>query len=239
MRLNRYNAIAATVEAAPDGASSALRKRGGIITIHGINTIGKWQDDVSTWIQDAGFLCSRVTYGRILFSAPFPFALTTALDRVEERYNELRRRKLNVSVIAHSFGSLTLGNLLYRKPSLTFHRIVLYGSVLSPKFPWRDCEINGQVTEVLHEVGGRDIWPWFAPVGFLLHSQSGWSGVRGFKNPPACVTELFHRGSGHSDLQSEEHFQRVWIPFLVNGPSAVAHLRASLEAAKQMRQKTS
>jgi hypothetical protein len=236
MRLNRYNAIAEAVELDAPNGPSALRKRGGIITIHGINTIGKWQDDVSTWIQDAGFLCSRVTYGRILLSAPFPWALTKAIARAEERYNELRRRKLNVSVIAHSFGSLTLGNLLYRKPSLTFHRIVLYGSVLSPTFPWRKCEVNGQVNEILHEMGGRDIWPWFAPVGFLLHPQAGWSGVRGFRKPPRCLTELLHEGSGHSDLQSEEHFRRVWIPFLVNGPPAVAHLQASLKAAKQLRQ---
>ncbi|MEA2336348.1 MAG: hypothetical protein QOE82_355 [Thermoanaerobaculia bacterium] len=224
------------VDAENEGAGSlTLRKRGGILTVHGINTVGKWQDDVSTWIQDAGFLCSRVTYGRILFTSPFPFALTHALELVEERYNELRRRQLSVSVIAHSFGSLTVGNLLFRKPSLKFDRLVLYGSVLSPTFPWRACAANGQVHEILHEMGGQDIWPWFAPAGFILQKQSGWSGVRGFRNPPRCMTELFHAGSGHSDLQSEEHFKTVWIPFLVHGPAAVAHLRASLKAAKRRR----
>lgn len=236
MRLNRYNELAATVDAQHEGSGSpALRKRGGIVTVHGINTIGKWQDDVSTWIQDAGFLCSRVTYGRILFTAPFPFALTRALERVEERYNELRRRQLDVSVIAHSFGSLTVGNLLFRKPSLKFKRVVLYGSVLSPRFPWRTCVENGQVHEILHEIGGRDVWPWLAPVGFMLQKQSGWSGVRGFRNPPRCMTQLFHAGSGHSDLQSEEHFKSVWIPFLVHGPRAVAHLRGSLKAGRKGR----
>lgn len=238
MRLNRYNELASTVDAKDEGSGSpALRKRGGIITVHGINTIGKWQDDVSTWIQDAGYLCSRVTYGRILFTSPFPFALRKALDSVEERYNELRRRALEVSVIAHSFGSLTVGNLLFRKPSIKFRRMVLYGSVLSPRFPWRACAANGQVHEILHEIGGRDVWPWFAPVSFLLQKQSGWSGVRGFRNPPPCMTELLHSGSGHSDLQSEEHFKSVWIPFLVQGPAAVSHLRASLKAAKKRRRR--
>jgi pimeloyl-ACP methyl ester carboxylesterase len=199
----------------------AIRKRAGVLTVHGINTQGHWQDDLSTWLQDAGYLCSRVTYGDILLKSIFPWTMNRILSRVELRYNELRRRGLDVSVIAHSFGSLIVGNLLWRKPSVQFERAVLYGSTLSRTFPWRECIARDQCGEILHEVGGRDVWPWFAPVGFALHPQSGWSGVKGFKNPPSNMTQRVYSGAGHSDLQSEAHFQRTWIPFVARGASAL------------------
>lgn len=225
MRLNRFNQKAARLEE-KDSSLHVQQKRGAILTVHGINTIGDWQDNLADWVQDAGFHYSRTTYGKILLTSPFPFALTRAMERVQVRYDELLKRNLPVSAIAHSFGTLALGHLLWRRPSTIFHRIVLYGSVLSRRYPWCGRLERGQVKDVLHEVAGRDPWPWLAPIGFILHRHSGWAGVRAFRNPPPAVLQTYSDGSGHSDLQTPAHFSRVWIPFIAEGSSAVReHVR--------------
>ena len=225
MRLKRLNDLAQRIELSGSAADPpAVRKRGAIISIHGINTLGHWQDDLATWVQDAGFMYSRVTYGYVLLRSVLPWKLTSVVTRIEQRYNELRRRDLEVSVVAHSYGTLAIGNFLWRKPSAKLHRLILYGATLSRKFPWVECHRRQQFTNVLNEVGLRDPWPWLGPAFFLLHPQVGWAGVRGFEKPPPCVSQCFYSGSGHSDLQSEEHFRRVWIPFISEGPEAISDL---------------
>lgn len=222
MKLAEYNAIAEQLdEAAADDAAPAIRKRGAILTVHGINTNGQWMDDLSAWIQDAGFRYSRVTYGKILLRSALPAVMDDVLKIMERRYNEQRRRRLDVSIIAHSYGSLATGLLLWRKPTVVLRRVVLYGSILSRRYPWAERFANGQIQDVLHEVGGSDIWPWFAPFFFRLHRQVGWSGVLGFRNRSEQIFECHHPGVRHSDLQSEEHFKRAWIPFIADGPSAI------------------
>lgn len=147
MRFNRLNELGKQIELA--GVHSdppAIRKRGGILTIHGINTQRHWQDDLATWVQDAGFRYSRVTYGHILKSL-LPWQLNSVIARIEQRYNELRRRDLAVSAIAHSFGTLALGNYLWRKPRSGLRNDPVEGS-----YPGRTISAPKQRA---HHVAGR------------------------------------------------------------------------------------
>jgi hypothetical protein len=220
MKLDSFNRKGQLLESR-EPSLLVQKKRGAVLSVHGIRTIGEWQDNLADWVQDAGFHYARTTYGNILWTSPLPPALTYAMGQLQHRYDELLKRQLPISAIAHSFGTLALGHLLWRRPSTQFHRVILYGSVLSPKYPWLDCATRHQVNDVLHEIAGQDIWPWLAPLAFVLHRKSGWSGVRGFRRPPANVVQTYSAGSGHSDLQTPAHFRRIWIPFIAEGPSAL------------------
>jgi len=64
---------------------------------------------------------------------------------------------------------------------------------------------------VINDAGTSDYWPVLAS---LLSWGYGASGAFGFKT--ICVKDRFH-DCGHSDFFSDEHMQKYWVPFLVDG----------------------
>jgi alpha-beta hydrolase superfamily lysophospholipase len=122
----------------PEG-DSAVFKRGAIISVHGINTIGEWQDDLSLWVQEAGYFTARVGYEKIFLKAPLPSQRNEVVERIGKAHERFRERGVPVSVIAHSYGSCALGYFLLRNPAAQLRGVVLYGSILRRKFPWSMC----------------------------------------------------------------------------------------------------
>lgn len=226
MQLPKYNCGASEVDVALEGRRKkrSVEKKGAIITAHGIWTEGHWQEGVSLWIQKANFIAGRVDYGNHLLTTPLPFQMTRAVRRMEETYNRLSLDyKGQISIIAHSYGSLAVANLLARKPSIKFKRIILYGSVIDHEYPWPTVYDNEQFVELLHEFGGNDIYPKIAPWGFYLIRNSGNSGAYGFDaNALECFHQFRYPDAQHSDLQTLDHFRDVWIPFIDRGCSALS-----------------
>jgi pimeloyl-ACP methyl ester carboxylesterase len=223
----RYNKEASVVDNDPALAKARKRraseKKGAIMTAHGIWTDGAWQENLSYWIQHAGYMAGRVDYGKHLWTTPLPFRLNSALHTAEEKYDQLEADYPgNVSVIAHSYGTLTIANLLTRKPAIRFKRIIFFCSVVDRAFPWPTLHDNAQFIDFLHEFGGADIWPRVAPVGFALLRNAGNSGAYGFdRNNLTHFHQFRYPDLTHSDLQTVSQFRNVWIPFVQNGCSAL------------------
>ena len=143
-------------------------------------------------------------------------------------------------LIAHSLGTYLAGSLLSRSDSLRFDRIVLTGSVLSPKYNWAQLNACGRFGcgQVRNEVGKKDLVVWGA---FFLHGwngafgRSGFSGFHqceavhnlsgAFEKCPRCeagaggqalVHNVPHTEVGHSDLFiTPAYCDTFWLPFLV------------------------
>lgn len=183
-----------------------------VITVHGMKTTGGWQKEITGALFDADIRPAHIDFGfRLIPSVDDVIAKMLDAEKVQRAKGIAR-----VSVIAHSLGSLAAGRALEEHPSLTLDRLILWGSILPRDFPWPQVERHRQVASVLHEWCPKDPWPGrarllFAPVG------AGDSGSRGFRSPAAVVHEMAYEKTGHSNLGTEQHCVRTWIPFLTHG----------------------
>src|SRR5262249_32003605 len=116
-----------------------------------------------------------------------------------------------VSVIAHSFGSFVVAQLLRSEINVPWHRIVFCGSVNNQDFPL-DQLLDRFTTPIMNEIGGGDYLP-------ALAERATWSygsvGSHGFLS--SAVYERFHRRIGHSGFLRRDFCEKYWIPFLRDG----------------------
>jgi hypothetical protein len=190
------------------------RFRGAILAIHGIMSLGDWLSSLAPHAQSAFYLYLPVHWGWRFPLTPFPFMTRFVVARLQREYDRARQRGLDVSAIGHSYGSLAIGHLLWRKPNVTLKRVILFGSILSRDFPWHSYLSTHRVEAVRNEVAGEDRWPWVAPTIYGFIKQVGRAGVLGFASSDPRITQRFHPGCEHSDLQTEEWMANVWMRFI-------------------------
>lgn len=197
-----------------------------VVMIHGIRTEALWFDSVSRLLklQDhqlhpvaAGydyldlfrFLCPWRQFGR----AP----VERVRDKLDAVCSDPKIRR--VSVIAHSFGTYIICEILKSDPNLRLHRLMLCGSVVPSTFDWRehatqidllpDPDVTTQ--RVVNDCGWRDIWPVFAE---SVTWGYGSAGRFGFQTPQ--VKDRYHP-FGHSDFFKEDFVGQYWVPLLAEG----------------------
>lgn len=204
-----------------------------VLVLHGMNTRGAWQEELSWLIANTSPRSVPVfiyKYGRLGHGA---FVRRRQRELVKDLNVKLRKLGetygANVAgkpdVLAHSFGTWLIGHALVENPNLAVGRIVLAGSILRPDFEWDELLASGQVEAVLNHVAGRDRW---VPFAQLVIPDAGPSGARGFAD-----TGVIHRTEpefGHSSFFDEQrvadNFELVWRPFLRRPIARVAELEA-------------
>ena len=117
------------------------------------------------------------------------------------------------SVVAHSFGTFILGNALLRYRDIRVDKVILCGSILPMQFPWDELISNGQVSEVLNDVGTEDRWP---TICSFVVPGTGASGRVGFIRKHSRLRQEFHNLS-HSEYFDAGQIRSRWIPFLKSG----------------------
>jgi len=136
-----------------------------IITVHGIRTFGQWQERLEALLKRGAHPGERlevVHYKYGYFSA-FAF-LSVALRWVAVRrfraelLSLTREPCTRVDIVAHSFGTYLVARALYslrRVPGLRVNTVILAGSVLPSRFPWRRL-VPDRVGRVINECGVKD-----------------------------------------------------------------------------------
>ena len=199
-----------------------------VVTVHGMNTRGPWQEEFS-WklarIYGYAVPVAIYKYGKLLIS---PFLLLA-----QERYALLLMHQLQnlreemkaegygdrPDVVAHSFGTWLLGRVLELDPALRLGRVVLTGSVIPPDFPWAKyfAGADPRVEAVLCHYSDRD---GVVPFAEYLVPRGGPSGRRGFnrEEAPAPLVHRLAKGFAHSDYFAPQHLEQVmnevWGEFL-------------------------
>lgn len=207
-------------ESAERIAPGLTQYRHAVITIHGMRTTGAWQKALTPIFQDNFIRHIPVDYDYRVASVCWPMTTSTISKVVDKVVAATEEHRLHCeappSVIAHSFGSLSIGRALKVRPSLTLTRAILFGCILPRDYPWSRIMDNGQIQSVLHEIGGEDPWP-KTPFRRLIVG-SGSAGRDGFLDlADGRVVERKNEWTAHSDLQSAPTYRKVWIPFLVSG----------------------
>ena len=116
-----------------------------------------------------------------------------------------------VSVIAHSFGTFIISQLLETEFDIRFHRVIFCGSVVSYNFPLENFR-SKLALPLLNEVGTADIWPAIAE---SITFGYGSAGSYGFRRP--YVRDRWHNGASHGFFLTPSFAKDFWVPFLESG----------------------
>jgi hypothetical protein len=204
-------------KASPPGAVDAFQV---VLLIHGIRTEADWGPMVRSKLEVPGRIeVIPIKYGYFdAFRFWFPF--WTRNKPVEKVYVQIRvalqkfRRDhpdAKLSIIAHSFGTYVVGQILKREFDLKIHRLILCGSVLPQAFPWHEYQGRFDDDNVVNECGKSDIWP-------VLAQSTSWgygaSGTHGFGS--VLVKDRYHAG-GHGQYFEPQFVEKYWEPFIRRG----------------------
>lgn len=120
-----------------------------------------------------------------------------------------------ITVVAHSFGTYLMSEVLKQNGHIRIHRILLCGSIVRENYEWEELKSKRQIVgAIANDYGTRDYWVVLASA---LNLGYGPSGFYGFKN--VAVTDNSHN-CGHSDFFTDEHLINYWVPFLLDGQVA-------------------
>ncbi|MBI5752827.1 MAG: hypothetical protein HZA59_11925 [Hydrogenophilales bacterium] len=197
-----------------------------VITVHGMNTPGEWQQNFSWRLAQLYGYAVPVgiyKYGNIKLSPLIPYRQNLHRDRLLRYLTRLRNEMKaagygeRCDVIAHSFGTWLLTQAMLADRSadpVKLGRVILTGSIVRPDFQWDELLNSGRIEAVMCHYGARDI-PVRAAQYFI--PDSGPSGRYGFNNQANIIHKL-EPMFGHSDYFEERHLSRVmkekWAPFL-------------------------
>jgi hypothetical protein len=132
--------------------------------------------------------------------------LRVALQKLQKAYPHAK-----LSIIAHSFGTYVVGEIMKRDFELQIHRLILCGSVLRRDFLWHQIQGRFDDDKVVNECGKADIYPVLAQSGSWGY---GASGTHGFG--AVLVKDRFHAG-GHGQYFKPEFVEKYWEPFIRRG----------------------
>lgn len=198
-----------------------------VVMIHGIRTEARWFESIEDALKRGDHQLNPLACGYGLFNL-FRFLLPlrglrkAAVASVKRRMDNLlesQPKVRKVSVIAHSFGTYIIGEILRDDPTVRLHRLLLCGAILPADYPWEAHasqieslnDPNHPTRRVINDCGWRDAWPVFAQT---ITWGYGCAGRFGFQTP--LVRDRFH-DLGHSDFFVEKFCNEFWLPALADG----------------------
>jgi len=196
------------------------------IAIHGMNTLGDWQQEFSWQIATKLRYSAPVLiykYGLIRMSVLVRWRhrrLARKLgDRIRDAVEHARRNQIAEppDILIHSFGSQLFRLILEMDEysDLTFGRVIAAGSVIRPDFDWTRQIAAGRVEAVLNHCADKDV---AVPLAQFFIPGSGPGGRHGFSDP--SVKNVLSAGFGHSSALEPQalgtHLARggLWDRFL-------------------------
>ncbi len=185
-----------------------------VILVHGIRDIARWRSEIRQTLEDNGFIVEPTNYGRMnLFEFLLPFSLfrERAIGQVWTQIQQAsaEHEGANFSIIAHSFGTYIVANILKRQFNFKVDRVIFCGSVVKYDFPFE--QIRARFTApLLNHVGTADPYPALAE---STTTGYGSAGTYGFYRPGTL--DIFHNGAGHGYFLNSDFCQKHWVPVLL------------------------
>ncbi|VVO40780.1 alpha/beta hydrolase [Pseudomonas fluorescens] len=199
-----------------------LRQDKLLLTIHGIRTHGKWQSGLNDEIRkySRSFVPAEVKYGFfdiLSFSIPWLRKRKARQAAVQVRQILFENHDKEISVVAHSFGSLVLSEAIKGTTLATpLKHIILCGSPLPHNANLNHLTNNAEI--IINECGTKD-FILVAAKAFLL--GLGEAGRIGFRrsNCNNFINRYFKGGhslyfNAHSETQS--FAEKYWLPIILS-----------------------
>lgn len=198
-----------------------------VVMIHGILTDARWFEKIEDVLKRGDHQLYPVASGYgyfdlIRFLLPLRATRNAVVAKVKRRVDNLLKEQpqiRKVSVIAHSFGSFVVGEMLRTDSTLRLHRLLLCGAILPADYPWEKHahqieslnDPNHVTRRLINDCGWRDVWPVFAQ---SITWGYGSSGRFGFQTH--FVRDRFH-DLGHSEFFTEKFCNEFWLSALSDG----------------------
>ncbi len=185
------------------------------ITLHGIRTSGKWQKDLAPILAEHDIVPYPLDFG--YFNAAqllLNHCREEKLKWFHKEYDRVRKETSidRPSIIAHSFGSYLVCQLLHKYPEFVcFDKVILAGSIAPANFDWAAIIKQGQVIQVRNEVATLDRWPILAKKFVRDAGDSGTKGFDGF--PQGGQMCQYSHAIGHSGTHFESMYDH-WAKFI-------------------------
>jgi WD40 repeat protein len=208
-----------------------------VITVHGIQTFGHWQERLEDLLRaelPAGEDATLVHYKYGFFSL-FAFLVPPLRWLVVRRFRRVlrdwcdREKWARIDLVGHSFGTHVLAWALLgarREQRPDVHTILLAGSVLRSDFAWRELE-NGCVRRVVNDCGIGDRVLLLSQFCVLFTGMAGRSGFSGathgrFRNRFFTFGHSgYFRDSARRD--QDDWMRRWWLPLLLHADAIGPH----------------
>lgn len=201
-----------------------------LLSVHGIRTFGRWQEDLYKLCDESGDFdtFTTISYKFPLFSTTsFLFPSKRDLKVEEFKINLIKflrkNRTRRIVFVAHSFGTYVLINAIKNLEDKSLLReldlIILCGSVLLPSFDFECLGLDDNVS-IINECGVNDI-P--LAINEALIPKVGLAGVIGFNGFSGLnVINRYHIG-GHGCFFKVKFMHDNWLPVLRN-PKRIPHI---------------
>lgn len=191
-----------------------------VVTVHGMNSDGTWQQDFS-WL-----IASKLKYSAPVLILKYPIlrvmtlfertqrllaanlgeCLQNAITHTHQRSSEMTDTP---DVVLHSYGTLVFSRLLLdpRFESLKFGRVILAGAIVRPDYDWAQHIASGRIEAVVNHCGDKD---WIVYLAQYAIPDSGPSGHVGFLDP--IVHNVKARNYGHDTFFDIEPMKANLVP---------------------------
>jgi len=185
-----------------------------VVSLHGIRTRGVWQKDLVPVLANNGFTPHPLDYGN--FPATFLLFPPFRSKKVEWLLRECERimnaeHVSRISIIAHSFGSFMVAEMLSKYHAIKVDKVIFAGSIVKKDFDIAGILNRGQINLVENNYGENDIWP---KVAKKIVMGAGDAGARGFNDSHPLLIQKEFKKHGHSEYFHYSHFTKHWIPTL-------------------------
>jgi uncharacterized protein YjbI with pentapeptide repeats len=189
-----------------------------VVLVHGIRTSGKWIRRIKPILEARA--CCVVEPAGFGFFDVFRFMLPgptrkAVIETVKWKLLHAidRHRERPLIIVAHSFGTFCITEILKDSPQIRPTRLLFCGSIVAQNFRWDSLSqmAPDRGMRVVNECGARDIWP---PLAHSVTFGYGSSGTGGFQVPG--VEDRCH-DLGHSGYFTKEFVQQFWVPFIKDG----------------------
>jgi hypothetical protein len=184
-----------------------------VLLIHGIRTHAEWQEAVAKVLKSDHRKVVRLRYHYfdvIRFLSPC-FTRQAPIKKLEReiRHAGLTYPNHQLIIIAHSFGTFAISNILKERPDIQPSILVFCGGIVSESFRW-DTLRNLPPT-IVNECGIRDPWPVLA-----RFSTWGYGATGRFGFGAVGVEDRFH-DSDHGGYLNPTFAEGFWLPLVDRG----------------------
>jgi hypothetical protein len=188
-----------------------------VILVHGIRDRALWQHSIREALESEGVRVALSNYDRFSlfkFLMPFGFFRDQAIAEISKQLTIIKHNNpsARISIIAHSFGTYIISQLMRERFELKFHRIIFCGSVVPINFEFEQI-VDRFTPPILNEVGARDPWPAIAE---SVTTGYGNAGTFGFRRTD-LVRDRWHNNAGHGFFLEKTFCNKYWLPFLQDG----------------------
>lgn len=190
------------------------QKRKVVVSVHGIESQGVWQKDLSPLISERGWIFYPLHYG-VFRAYRFlqPWQRSAMITWFREKYREVRNRYGDVvpSIIAHSFGTYIVSEALDIYDGIRVDKVILCGSIVRRDFDWAKIFRRKQATLVRNDFARED-FP--ARISTFFAWDTGPSGMEGFVTKHERLIDTAFERYKHGSVFGYDHYETHWIPFL-------------------------